>query len=1618
MRGHIAARLWPVLFVVLVGCGSSATPPTSGRDVQTAGDAAGADGSGTTDAAADTLAEDVAADAPDASTQDGSDTAADVAPPLDAVESDAVESDAVESDGVESDAAGSDATSSTDAIADAGEPDVAEIDAAADAQETDAQDVAAQEVAEGTDALAVELPPECTVAADCDDEVPCTIDTCNSGACAHAANDAACDDGNLCTINVCDVSADCTATFATVACDDGNPCTADDSCKAGSCSGTKVACPGTVCGNGVVEQGEDCDLGGIDSSCCGKDSCMWLQTAPFAEVEPNNSAYGSGSLHSNSLASAPLATEMCGALVSGEVSPGWSQTGFDQDFYKIHVAKPGTVTLTTADPTGGTACVLTQNANNKWYYPIQTELRPYRLSSFGQVENLPQKNTTPPKNGCAAVEVEVVEAGWIYVGVAAGGQTAELVDTGAAYSLQVSQKPWVCGDGKRQVTESCEGTDLNNQSCVTIGYTSGTLSCTEQCGFDAGLCEGLPPGVEPNNSLAEATPMGSVVNGRFGGGIDYYAITVPQGSTLELTTSDPSGMGACGSSATGGYYPDLDTVLSLLGPNGEEIALNDDINKQWPPFPPGTNFCSTLRVEVPVGGTYYVRVQGHTYLKIPDTTVQWGYRLDATITPWTCAEQVSLPCEVTANQAPETAAPLQSAVQGVLLGAEGADYYTFTISEPSTAVRILLDDVAAGSCGTPLMPAVLELFGSDGTTLLGAGLAEDDSDGCPVLQTTLDAGTYVVRVRSLEASLAFAYRLFVSRGTSQWVTAAAGGTVTLPAGAAAAGASVLIPPGALYQDVTITVYDGTPVELADMAPQGPPVRFGPSGLGFVLPVTITLPTSTTETESMAVLHRNDATGEVTPQEVLEPVLPGFVTTLASSFSTFQPAKAMLPVLIWSGTVLEETADNNGTIAPLYVKILGGKFHPAVKSGQHNELFGTVVGGSGLGYCSLIAQYVGGTGVVWVNDTTAKITVWHVSPYHGSDYNLGPFSCEFTSQIGLGGGVFASPFVDALGNSVESKKVLGYKKTNLYLSYLDPPSVELSAKVFKQSKAADGTIGNKILVTIKGDKLLAPVGSELSAVVPGQSGKNRFGASLEGIGMKARNKVISPTQIELWIEGMHNAPLPESGGFPLPFTLVREDFKGQGMPWVNELDVSVDWTVKKLHWSRFVFHENATLNDGTVATESQLTLLGDQFAAAPGSVIGTGVGLPDGLQLQITVDTPTTATAKIVGTAVDPLDGDWDDWTQNGALSHTFGVTFADGDFVGGAAADVVRASRNDLELVLYAFEGFVYTGLPGGGRAELEAYDFGAGPRYLYWQPMLAEGGLKGPQSGSGQCKSGAGCELLNFGHEDRLAFKLTSGANPHGAQHGGNRTGCAIESGEGFGLSECTADKWYPVHTRSKIRGVGATQAIIANTTRHWQDFSPEGKILPPNPDRIGSWSPTPEGFVGSCGYNEVCCGFDNPFWIHHDVGFGIAGYKGPYGSWIPDPINFNDPWTPLAGWGWDFGSHPLVGGPTDKYELNWIGGNGMQLAITQQIQCPDVRLVDGKRVDLCEGTGYQFASLIYSADLLVGFPKSWTTNCDGPWANPASNCKPMFNYDTGHSACYGAPTGAPTGGNYPRFY
>ncbi len=111
----------------------------------------------------------------------------------------------------------------------------------------------------------------------CDDGVACTLDSCDEtgDVCVNVPDDTVCDDGQFCNgVETCDTTLDCLPGSA-VNCNDNDICT-DDSCNEGTGACDNIfdptndpSCVLNVCGNGLVETGEQCDDGNtVDGDCC------------------------------------------------------------------------------------------------------------------------------------------------------------------------------------------------------------------------------------------------------------------------------------------------------------------------------------------------------------------------------------------------------------------------------------------------------------------------------------------------------------------------------------------------------------------------------------------------------------------------------------------------------------------------------------------------------------------------------------------------------------------------------------------------------------------------------------------------------------------------------------------------------------------------------------------------------------------------------------------------------------------------------------------------------------------------------------------------------------------------------------------------------------------------------------------------------------------------------------------------------------------------------------------------------------------------------------------------------------------------------------------------------
>jgi len=177
----------------------------------------------------------------------------------------------------------------------------------------------------------------CSTAADCDDGIACTTDSCeivgNTGTCSHTTNDSACNDSNECTTDTCVAATGCSNTPNTGAacgsssdsvCDNPDTCDANGVCQpnneptttvcradagdcdvpencdgAGSCPADSFEPAGTQCGDTT------------DTACDNPDTCNATGQCANANNEPNGTSCADGTVCNG--------TEVCG---NGTCNPG------------------------------------------------------------------------------------------------------------------------------------------------------------------------------------------------------------------------------------------------------------------------------------------------------------------------------------------------------------------------------------------------------------------------------------------------------------------------------------------------------------------------------------------------------------------------------------------------------------------------------------------------------------------------------------------------------------------------------------------------------------------------------------------------------------------------------------------------------------------------------------------------------------------------------------------------------------------------------------------------------------------------------------------------------------------------------------------------------------------------------------------------------------------------------------------------------------------------------------------------------------------------------------------------------------------------------------------------
>ncbi|HCC67823.1 TPA: hypothetical protein DEP90_01245 [Patescibacteria group bacterium] len=77
--------------------------------------------------------------------------------------------------------------------------------------------------------------------------------------------------------------------------------------------------------------------------------------------------------------------------------------------------------------------------------------------------------------------------------------------------VSISVKLSLCGDGIIEGSEECEGINLNDQTCNSLDFQEGTLSCDPACSFNTHLCIPYPPPETPNGPIVEEEQIDEVI---------------------------------------------------------------------------------------------------------------------------------------------------------------------------------------------------------------------------------------------------------------------------------------------------------------------------------------------------------------------------------------------------------------------------------------------------------------------------------------------------------------------------------------------------------------------------------------------------------------------------------------------------------------------------------------------------------------------------------------------------------------------------------------------------------------------------------------------------------------------------------------------------------------------------------------------------------------------------------------------------------------------------------------------------------------------------------------------------------------------------------------------------
>lgn len=154
----------------------------------------------------------------------------------------------------------------------------------------------------------------------------------------------------------------------------------------------------------------------------------------------------------------------------------------------------------------------------------------------------------------------------------------------ASKQISATVKISICGNGTIEGGEDCEGTSLNSQTCVGLGYASGTLTCDIACSYDMTGCVAVTSTPTPTRtptptSIPTPTPTAIPTSAPAATSTPAPAATA---TPLPAATSTPST--SLGASPTPVPAPVIPAVVAVFDTNNTgriEVGEVLSVVKSW-----------------------------------------------------------------------------------------------------------------------------------------------------------------------------------------------------------------------------------------------------------------------------------------------------------------------------------------------------------------------------------------------------------------------------------------------------------------------------------------------------------------------------------------------------------------------------------------------------------------------------------------------------------------------------------------------------------------------------------------------------------------------------------------------------------------------------------------------------------------------------------------------------------------------------------------------------------------------------------------------------------------------------------------------------------------------------